>query len=66
MDGKHHSPKRSLRRRHQPSRLQDDIWTLVYEQLGLWTIPKIQPRSLPTSTRSQPASASSTTRSPGA
>ena len=52
---KNHRPvRRVLRRAHECTRLEAEIWTFVYEQLWLWTSPKARSRPAPISARSHP------------
>jgi hypothetical protein len=48
MEGKTRSKPRTLRRVHDVSRLESDLWAFVYEHLQPWTVPKVK---LPTRTR---------------
>jgi hypothetical protein len=47
MEGKRRSVKRTLRRVHQVSRLEAELWGLVYQQLWPWTVPKAKPIRAP-------------------
>jgi len=64
MEGKRRPVKRTLRRVHVVSRLEEDLWTLVYEQLWPWTVPKAKPG--PARVRPLSAAFSSTTFARGA
>jgi hypothetical protein len=48
MEGKTRSQSRTLRRVHDVSRLESDLWAFVYEYLQPWTVAKVK---LPTRTR---------------
>jgi len=61
MEGKRRSKQRALRRVHDVSRLESDLWAFVYEHLQPWTVPKAK---LQTKTRSARARTFSQTRSP--
>jgi hypothetical protein len=46
MEGKHRTGKRTLCRLHEVSRLEGDLWELVYEQLWPRTIPKTKAKKV--------------------
>lgn len=41
MEVKRRPVRRVLRRTHEVSRLEAELWPFVYEQLWPWTVPKI-------------------------
>lgn len=43
MEGKRRPVRRVLRRIHEVSRLEAELWPFVYEQLWPWTVPKVDP-----------------------
>ena len=57
MDGKRRPVRRVLRRAHEVSRLEAELWTFVYE-LWPWTVPKAEstPRLVPARPHSLPHS----------
>jgi hypothetical protein len=56
MEGKRRPLRRVLRRTHEVSRLEAELWTFVYEQLWPWTVPQADamPRLVPARPQSPP------------